>query len=153
MQHQDKERGDTGQDRPFQQRNAQQQFEANRCTNKLGQICGHGNDFRLNPIGPNRRARETIANVLCQIFTGGNTEFCGQQLDQHRHDVGPHHHPQQGVAKGSACLDVGSKITGIDIADSRYECGAHQGKFDLPGRATGGFNHITVQHVLNPYFY
>ncbi|SUI78653.1 Uncharacterised protein [Serratia quinivorans] len=108
-------------------------FETYSRADKFGQICGHGNNFCLNPISPHRRTRETIANMLRQVFTRGNAQFGGQQLDQHRHHIGPHHHPQQGITKRGTGLDIGSEITGVNVADSRDKCGAHQGKFDLPG--------------------
>ncbi len=137
---------------PLQQGNAEQQLEADRRTDKLGQIGRHGDDLRLHPIGPHRRPRKAIANMLGQVFPGGDAQLGGQQLDQHRHHVGPNHHPQQAVAERGAGLDVGGEVAGIDIADSGDEGGPHQREFDFSGGAPGGgFNHATVQHMLNPY--
>ncbi|MNP48207.1 hypothetical protein D3C76_1423110 [compost metagenome] len=90
--------------------------------------------------------------MFSKVFTGSDAEFGRQQLDQHRHDVGPYHHPQQRVAKRSASLNISGKITGVDIADGGDKGRPHQRKFDLSGRAAGGIvNRATVQHSENPY--
>ncbi|MNP20288.1 hypothetical protein D3C76_1128540 [compost metagenome] len=66
-----------------------------------------------------------VADLFCEVFTGGNAQFGRQHLDHHRHQVGPHHHPQQLIAEAGPGLDVGRKITGIDIANGGNKRRSH----------------------------
>ncbi len=40
-----------------------------------------------------------VADLLGQAFAGGNAQFGRKHLDQHRHQVSPHHDPQQLVGQ------------------------------------------------------
>ena len=66
-----------------------------------------------------------VADLLGQVFAGGNAEGGRKHLDQHRHQVSPHHDPQQLVAKAGAGLNVSGEITRIDIANGSDESRAH----------------------------
>ncbi|MNC75688.1 hypothetical protein D3C75_1272710 [compost metagenome] len=67
-----------------------------------------------------------VANLLSEIFTSRNPQFCREDLDKHRHEVGPHHHPQQFIAEAGTGLDVGRKVTRIDITDGSDKSRPHQ---------------------------
>ena len=125
LQHQDQEGRHPGQHRPLQKRYAQHQLKANRSADKFGQIGGHGDDFRLYPVKPHDRARVMVADLLGQVFTGGNAQFGREHLDQHRHQVGPYYDPQQLIAKAGASLNIRGEITRIDIANGSDESGPH----------------------------
>jgi hypothetical protein len=63
---------------------------------------------RLSPWPPIWRNSSGLRSALsccsasrycrAEVVTGGNTQLGRHQLDQHRHNVGPYHHPQQFVA-------------------------------------------------------
>ena len=72
-----------------------------------------------------------VADLLGQVFAGGNAQFGRKHLDQHRHQVSPHHDPQQLVAKAGAGLNVSGEITRIDIANGSDESRAIKASFTL----------------------
>ncbi|MNU96925.1 hypothetical protein D3C71_869790 [compost metagenome] len=94
LQHQNQESGNPGQHGALQERHAQDQLEADGRADKLRQVGRHRNDLCLHPIKPNHRTRIVIANLFCEIFPCRNAELCRQHLNEHRHEIGPHHDPQ-----------------------------------------------------------
>ena len=134
LQHQDPP-GDHGGDAgPFQQGDAEQQLEADRSADELGEIGGHGDDLGLHPIGPDCGPGQTITNVFRQVLASDDTELGREGLHQHGHQIGPHHYPQQLIAEGGAGLDIGRKIARVDITDGGDEGGAEQGQLEFAGR-------------------
>ena len=89
-----------------------------------------------------------VANLLRQIFSGGDAQLRRHHLNQHRHQVSPYHHPQQLVAKAGTGLDVGGEVTRIDIADGSNERRPHQGELNLARCATAAILNATVCHFL-----
>ena len=66
-----------------------------------------------------------IADLLRQVFSGSNTQLRGEHLNQHRHQIGPYHNPQQFIAETGPGLNIGRKITRIDVANRGNECRSH----------------------------
>ncbi|EMN1226238.1 TPA: hypothetical protein ACHICQ_000845 [Enterobacter roggenkampii] len=125
LQHQDQERGNPGEDRPLQQRHTQNQLKADRCADKFSKVSGHGDDFSLNPVEPDRGTRIMVANLLRQVFARRNPQLCGEHLNQHRHQVCPDDHPEQLIAEASPGLNIGRKVTWIDITNGSDERRSH----------------------------
>jgi hypothetical protein len=57
------------------------------------------------------------AAKLCQALVGDDAQLGGQRLEQHRHQVGEQHHPEQQVAELRAALDVGGKVPWVHVGD------------------------------------
>ena len=125
LQHQDQESGNPGEHRALKQRDAEDQFKTNRGPDEFGEVGCHGDNFRLNPVKPYRRTRIVIANLFSQVFARGNPQLRGQHLDQHGHQVSPHDHPEQLIAEAGPGLNIGRKVTWIDIADGSNERRSH----------------------------
>ena len=89
-----------------------------------------------------------VTDLLGQIFAGGNAQFGREHLDQHRHQVGPYHDPQQLIAKAGASLNVSGEITGVDIANGSDESGPHEGELHLARGATTAILNATASHLL-----
>ena len=81
-----------------------------------------------------------------QILAGDDAELGGQRLYQHGHQVGPHHHPEELVAEGGACLDIGGEVARIYVADGGDEGGAEQGQLEFSGR--NGRGHCGLHAVI-----
>ena len=88
--------------------------------------------------------------MLSQIFTGGDTELGGHQLYDHRHDIGPDHHPQQLIAIGCARLNVGGEVAWIDIADGGDKGRSQQRELDFSGSASGTLGGTALKHISLP---
>ncbi|MNW02061.1 hypothetical protein D3C71_1977900 [compost metagenome] len=88
--------------------------------------------------------------MLGKVFAGGDTQFCRHQLDDHRHHVGPHDHPQQGIAVGGSGLDISGKVSGIDVANGRDKGGPHQGKLDFTITANVLLRSAASEHSVYP---
>ena len=65
---------------------------------------------------------------FCKIFAGGNPQFGGKRLNQHRHQVTGHNHPEQRVSIFSPTLDIGGEIPRIDIRNTGDKAGPRNGK-------------------------
>ncbi len=131
LQHQDPpgdHGGDTG---SLQQGHAKQQLEADGGADKFGEIGGHGDDLGLHPVGPDRRFRQSVADMLSQILAGDDAEFGREGLHHHGHQVGPHHHPEQLVTKGRAGLNIGGEVARIYVANGSDKGGPEQGQFEF----------------------
>ncbi len=63
------------------------------------------------------------AAQLAQIVPCGNPELRGKGLDQDRHQIACHHHPEKEIPELGSPFDVGGEISWIDVGDARDECG------------------------------
>ncbi len=73
---------------------------------------------------PRDGPREALATQLGQVAVGGDAKLGRQVLDQHRHQVGDEHHPQEQVAELGATLQVCGEVARVDVGDRRDEGGA-----------------------------
>ena len=100
-----------------QQRQAEQQAEADGGAERFGEVGRHRGDLAGDPHGVDQRAGEMRAAELRQALAGDDAELGRQRLEQHRHQVGEQHDPQQQIAELRAALDVGGEIAGVHVGD------------------------------------
>jgi hypothetical protein len=79
------------------------------------------------------RVWEAVAAVLGQVQAGGNAQLGRQRLDEHGHQVAGYNKPQQRVAELGAALDVGGKVTGVDVGHAGDKGRPQEGQ--QPGQA------------------
>ena len=97
-----------------------QQGQANCAAKKLGQIRRHGRYFACDPHQKRHRLWKTVAGQLRQVPARHDAQLRRQSLKQHRNQVRGHHHPQEAVAVFGPCLNVGGKITGVDVGNGSH---------------------------------
>ncbi len=121
LQPEDEKRRDGGDDRRGEQADPEQQVEANRRAEELGQVGGHGDRLRLEPE-PNRLAvGELLAAYLWQVAPGRDPQLRRQHLDQHRHQVRGDDHPQERETELRAARDVGREVARVYVGDAGDE--------------------------------
>ena len=111
----------TGDQARGEKRNSEQQVQAERCAQELGDVGRHRHHLGLDPEADAHPPREALAAQLGQVPIGHDPELGRQILDQHRHQVGQHHDPQQRVAEFGAALDVRREVARIDVRDRGHE--------------------------------
>ena len=82
-----------------QQRHPEQQVQADRRAEELGDVGRHRHHLGLQPHAPRDRPGVVRAHVLRQVAVGDDAQLGREVLDQHRHQVRREHHPQQQVAE------------------------------------------------------
>ena len=76
-----------------QERDLEQQRQANRTAQELGEIGGDRGDFADDPHRPDDRLREPLAAHLGEIATGDDPKLGRERLEQHRYEIGEQHNP------------------------------------------------------------
>ena len=100
---------------------AEKQVEAERGTKKLSQVGGQRREFRSYPQADRRRPREMFAAVLGQRASCRDAQLGGEVLDEDGHRVRPKQYPEQLVAETRSSLEIGGKISRIDIGNASHE--------------------------------
>ena len=113
----DRERGDAGQYPRHPQREAEHELQAERGADELGQVGRHRDRLGLQPQEHHDPEREPVPAHLGQAAAGGDAELGAERLDQHRHQVGDRHHPEQGVAVLGAARHVGGEVARVHVGD------------------------------------
>ena len=128
LQAEDQEGGDAREHGGREQGDAEQQMEADRRPEELGQVGRHGDRLGLEPEAERDAAREFLAADLGQVASGGDPELRREHLDQHRHQVRGDDHPEQRVAELRATGDVGREVARVDVGDAGDERGPEEGQ-------------------------
>ena len=71
-----------------------------------------------------------------QVLASHNAKACGEGLEQHGHDIGHQHHPQQRVAVTRTAFDIGSEVARVDVRHRHHHGGACEGKERSDAAAT-----------------
>ena len=116
-----------------QQRNMEQQIQRNGRAQHFRQVAGDDGDFTQEPERQINSARIGFAAGLGQIAARDDAEARAQRLQQHRHGVGHHEHPQQPVAEVRAAIDVGRPVAGVHVADADEVGRAGEGQHAAKG--------------------
>ena len=66
-----------------------------------------------------------IADLLGEVFTGSYPQFGREHLNQHGHQISPDNDPQQFIAEAGPGLNIGRKVTWIDITNGSNERRSH----------------------------
>ncbi len=125
----------TGEHRPGQQRQTEQQVERDCAADHLGQVGGHRHQLRLSPVRQPPRAGHPLAQGLGQRHAGDQPELGRQVLHQGSHGVGRDDHPHQQIPELGAGTDVGGHVARIDVGDRGDERRSQQRPAAPPGRA------------------
>ena len=121
LQREDHEGRDAGDQAGGEERDAEEQVEADRGADELGDVGRHRDRLGLQPEQARRAPAEALAAQLGQVPAGRDAELGAHRLDQHRHQVRGEDDPQQQVAVLRAAGDVGREVAGIDVGDRRDE--------------------------------
>ena len=104
-----------------QHRRPDQQIKPQCRAQKLRQVRRDGRHFRGYPEEDRHWPREMLPAVLRQRQPGNNAQLRRKILDEDGHRVRPQQHPQQPVSKPAAALDIGRKVSRIDICDRSHK--------------------------------
>ena len=121
LERQQREREHAGDHPGREQRHAEQEVEADRGAQELGQVGRHRDQLGLHPQCDRDRVGELVAADLGQVHARGDPELRAEGLDQHRHQVRRQDHPQQHVAILRTGSDVRGEVAGIDVGDGGDE--------------------------------
>ena len=157
LQGEDREGPGAGDHAGREERDPEEQVEAERGADDLGDVARHRDHLGLDPEPDRGPPREALAAELGEVLAGRDPELRRLGLDQHRDQVGRQHHPEQQVAELGAAGDVGREVAGVDVGDGGDEGRAEKGPdpaqpLGLAGeRPAGGRGdgRLTRQHVLD----
>ncbi len=121
LERKDPERRHAGDEACREERDAEQEVEAERGADELGEVGGHRDHLGLQPEEERRAAAEARTADLGQVHAGGDAELRAQRLDQHRHQVRGDDHPEQQVAELGAGGEVRGEVAGVDVGDGGDE--------------------------------
>ncbi len=96
----------------------EQEPQRDRRAQDFGQIAGRDGDLAQHPQRIADAARIRFAAGLRQIASGDDPQAGGQGLQQNRHQVRHHQHPQKPVAEAGAAFEVGGPVAGVHVADA-----------------------------------
>ena len=109
-----------------EERDAEDQVQAQRRADELGEVGGHRDQLRLDPEEEDDGARKAVPADLGQVAPGRDAELGAHGLDEHRHEVRGEDDPQEHVAELGAACHVGGEVAGVDVGDRGDECGAKE---------------------------
>ena len=110
-----------------EERDAEEEVEAERGADHLGDVGSHRDDLGLQPEPDRGAAREALAAELGEVLAGRDAELGRLGLDHHRDQVGREDDPEQQVAELGAAGDVGGEVAGVDVGDGGDEGRAEEG--------------------------
>ncbi len=110
-----------------EERDAEEQVEAERGADHLGDVAGHRDQLGLQPEADRGAAREPLAAELGEVLAGRDPQLRRLGLHDHRDQVRAEHHPEQQVAELGAAGDVGGEVAGVDVGDGGDEGRAEEG--------------------------
>ena len=99
LQCQDDENVECGDENAGQQRQAEKKFQGDGRAQNLGKIAGGNGYLTDHPEKQAGTARVLFAARLGQITPRGNSEFCRESLQKHRHQVADEDDAQKRVAE------------------------------------------------------
>ena len=121
LQPQDPEGRHGGDQAADEQRQPEDDVDAQRRADELGQIGRHRDELGLDPQPDDHRPREVLPAQLGQVLAGRDADLGADRLDQHRHEVGDDDRPQQLVAELRAGGHVDGEVARIDVGDGGDE--------------------------------
>ena len=128
LQAEDHERGDADEEGGGEERQAGQQVDADRRADELGDVRRHRDQLGLDPEPERDPAREPLATDLGQVHPGRDPELRAHRLDQHRHQVGDEHDPEEQVAELGAAGHVGGEVARVDVGHRGDEGRSEEGR-------------------------
>ena len=127
LQGEDREGAGAGDHPGGEERNAEQQVEAERGADHLGDVGRHRDQLGLQPEADRGPSREGLPTQLGEVATGRDAQLRRLGLDQHRDQVRRQYDPEQQVAELGAAGDVGGEVAGVDVGDRGDEGRAEEG--------------------------
>src|SRR5205807_7895881 len=106
----------------------EEQVQAQRRAQELGQVGGHGPDLGDDPHGVDKLSGEVPAAELGQVPARGDAQLGGEALHEHGHQVGHQNGPEQVVTEPAAALDVGGEVARVDVGHTGDEGGTDEGQ-------------------------
>ncbi len=100
-----------------EQRKTEEQLQRDSRAQNFGKIARGDGDFASDPQQKGGAARIMFAAGLREIASRSDTEFGGERLEKHRHQIADEHHAEQPVAEFRAAAEVGGPVAGIHVAD------------------------------------
>ncbi len=104
-------------ERPDDQRNAEEQIERDRRADHLGEVAGNDRRLAGEPERNVDRARVMRPAGLSEIAIRGDAEPRRERLQQDRHQVREQDDGEQRVAEFRAAGEIGRPIAGVHVAD------------------------------------
>ena len=127
LQREDRERGRAREQGGGEERDVEEELEADRGADELGDVGRHRDDLRLDPEPRCSCAREPVAADLGQVLAGRDAELRAHRLDEHRHEVRREDDPEQEVAELRPGRHVRREVPRVDVGDGCDEGGAEEG--------------------------
>jgi hypothetical protein len=121
-------------DPTHQQRESEQDAQGDRPAHDLGDIRRDRHGLRLQPEQQARAPAQGRPEMVGEGAPGDRAELRREVLDEHRHEVRDHEHPQQQVAMTRARGDVRGDVAGVHVRDGGDEGRAQQAQ-RAPGTA------------------
>jgi len=138
VQLQDGDRGDAGEDGRREEVDAEQEVQAERRAEELGQVGRHRDCFCDQPQREGNRPRIAVAADLGEVAARGDAQLRRQGLDEHREQVRGDDHPHQAVAELRAGGDVGREVARVDVRNAGDERRPEEGE-NPKARPVNGF--------------
>ena len=117
LQFEDPERDHAGDQPGDEQRHAEQEVEADRRAEELGDVGRHRHQLGLDPQAPSAHRGKRVTALLGQRAAGDDAQLRREVLDEHRDEVRREHDPHQLVAELGAALEVGGEVPRVDVRD------------------------------------
>jgi hypothetical protein len=121
LQRQDPEGAGARQEPGGEEGHPEEQVQAERGADHLGEVGRHRDRLRLHPEAERDRAREVVAAGFGEVLARRDPELGRERLDEHGHEVGRQHDPEEQVAVLGPAGDIGREVPGIDVRDSGDE--------------------------------
>ena len=136
--HSNKQRVGGGQEHAREQRDMEQQVQSDGGAQHFGQIAGGDRDLAQHPQRVGDRARVSFAAGLRQVALADDPQARAQSLQQNRHQVRKHQHPQKLIAEARAAFQIGGPVARIHVADADQVGWPGEGKHAPPQRRLSG---------------
>ena len=118
-----------------QQRDVEQEVQADRGAEELGEVGRDRDRLGLYPEPEDDPAREAVAAHLGEVPPRCDAELRREHLHEHRHQVRGDDHPDERVAVARAAGDVRCEVAGVDVGDRGDERRTEEWKEPEPRRA------------------
>ena len=129
----DVERGD---DDAVFEGDAEEEVEADRGADHLGEVGRDDGELGEHPEGEGDRPRIGVAAGLGEVAAGGDGEPRAKRLQDDRHEAGDERGEEQRVAEARAAGERGRPVAGVHVADGDEIARAEEDERPLPhGRA------------------
>ena len=125
------ERGDEDADL---ERNAEDQVEADRGADHLGEVGGDDRDFGEDQSGQATARGKASRQAWARSRPVATARRAHSELQHDRHDVGEQRDEEQRVAELGAAGERGRPVAGVHVADGDEIAGAEEGERPSEGR-------------------